>query len=120
MSILVLLRHGNSAWNLVGRFTGWTDIPLNGEGMRQAEDAGKKIASRGIVFGEAHCSVLRRTLQTADALLQAAHQAIPVHSSWRLNERHYGRLQGMRKTEIFSEWGESLRLPGAPPSLLVR
>jgi 2,3-bisphosphoglycerate-dependent phosphoglycerate mutase len=105
--LLVLVRHGNSDWNLSNRFTGWTDIPLNQEGLDQASAAGTRLAAEGLVFDEVHTSVLQRTLQTADSLLSAASQdAIPRYSSWRLNERHYGQLQGLNKQEIFSTWGE--------------
>jgi 2,3-bisphosphoglycerate-dependent phosphoglycerate mutase len=105
--LLVLVRHGNSEWNLSGRFTGWTDIPLTEQGAVQAVAAGRRLTAEGLVFDEAHTSVLQRTHQTADSLLAAAsHAAIPRYSSWRLNERHYGQLQGLSKQEIFSTWGE--------------
>jgi 2,3-bisphosphoglycerate-dependent phosphoglycerate mutase len=104
---LVLVRHGNSDWNLSNRFTGWTDIPLNKEGTDQASATGRRIAAEGLVFDEVHTSILHRTHQTADSLLSAASQvSIPRYSSWRLNERHYGQLQGMNKEEIFATWGE--------------
>jgi 2,3-bisphosphoglycerate-dependent phosphoglycerate mutase len=104
---LVLIRHGNSEWNLSNRFTGWTDIPLNREGLDQAVAAGKRLAAEGLVFDEVHNSVMQRTHQTADSLLAAAGQAsIPRFSTWRLNERHYGQLQGLNKQEIFATWGE--------------
>ena len=105
--LLVLIRHGNSAWNLSNRFTGWTDIPLNEEGLDQAAAAGQRLAAEGLVFDEVHTSVLLRTYQTADSLLTAtSHATIPRYSSWRLNERHYGQLQGLIKQEIFATWGE--------------
>ena len=104
---LVLIRHGNSDWNLSDRFTGWADIPLSGEGMRQAVGAGTRIWAEGLKFDEVHMSVLKRAQQTADALLAAAdHASVPRHATWRLNERHYGQLQGMNKHEIFFTWGE--------------
>jgi 2,3-bisphosphoglycerate-dependent phosphoglycerate mutase len=104
---LVLVRHGNSDWNLGHRFTGWTDIPLMEQGLAQATIAGKRLAAGGILFDEVHTSVLKRTHQTADAVLTAANQSsIPRYSSWRLNERHYGQLQGMNKQEIFAIWGD--------------
>jgi len=104
---LVLLRHGNSDWNLNNRFTGWIDIPLNQEGLDQAAAAGRQLAAEGLVVDEVHTSVLQRTHQTADSLLNAACQtSIPRYSSWRLNERHYGQLQGLNKQEIFTTWGE--------------
>jgi len=104
---LVLVRHGNSEWNLSNRFTGWTDIPLTGEGLAQAATVGHRLAAEGMVFDEVHTSVLQRTHQMADSLLAAAsHPSIPRYSTWRLNERHYGQLQGLNKQEIFAIWGE--------------
>jgi 2,3-bisphosphoglycerate-dependent phosphoglycerate mutase len=104
---LVLIRHGNSAWNISGQFTGWADIPLVAEGEAQAAKAGQRLAAEGIYFDEVHTSVLQRTQQTANRLLAAAdHPDIPRFVNWRLNERHYGQLQGMSKQEIFSMWGE--------------
>jgi 2,3-bisphosphoglycerate-dependent phosphoglycerate mutase len=104
---LVLLRHGNSEWNLSNRFTGWTDIPLNDDGLKQAVSAGQRLAAEGISFDEVHTSVMRRTRQTADCLLAALSQSLlPRFSTWRLNERHYGQLQGMDKQAIFTIWGE--------------
>ena len=104
---LVLIRHGNSDWNLSNRFTGWTDIPLNQGGLDQAAVAGRQLAAESLVVDEVHTSVLRRTHQTAVSLLNAAGQSsIPRYSSWRLNERHYGQLQGLIKQEIFATWGE--------------
>ena len=106
--LLVLIRHGNSAWNESGRFTGWTDISLAEAGHTQAAQAGAHLAHAGIAFAEVHTSVLQRTQQTADILLASAHHApIPRHTSWRLNERHYGQLQGMNKHQIFAAWGEA-------------
>lgn len=104
---LVLLRHGHSEWNISNRFTGWTDIELTEEGLNEAEACGRLLAQKGYQFDEVHLSMLKRTEQTAESLLQAAeHEAIPFVRHWRLNERHYGRLQGMNKTEIFAQWGE--------------
>lgn len=104
---LVLFRHGSSEWNLSNRFTGWTDIPLTEHGLTQADTAGKRLAAAGLQFDEVHTSVLYRTQQTADRLLAAAgNPPIPHHATWRLNERHYGQLQGMIKQEIFAQWGE--------------
>ncbi|MDX8385852.1 MAG: 2,3-diphosphoglycerate-dependent phosphoglycerate mutase [Gallionella sp.] len=106
--ILVLLRHGKSAWNESGRFTGWTDIPIAEAGRVQAARAGEMLSAAGINFDEVHTSVLQRTRQTADSLLDAAHQPnIPRYTTWRLNERHYGQLQGKDKHEIFAIWGEA-------------
>ncbi len=104
---LVLLRHGNSEWNLSGRFTGWANIPLTEQGLAQADAAGRRLAAEGLMFDEVHTSVLLRTQQTADRLLDAACQTmIPRQSTWRLNERHYGQLQGLNKQEIFAIWGD--------------
>lgn len=105
---LVVLRHGNSDWNLTHRFTGWIDIPLNEQGQQQAAVAGQRLAAEGWAFDEVHTSLLRRTQQTADVLLAALRQpTLPrYYASWRLNERHYGQLQGLNKQEIFAAWGE--------------
>lgn len=104
---LVLLRHGHSEWNLGDRFTGWTDIPLTGVALDEAAAAGRQLRQAGFAFDEAHGSILQRSRQTADALLAATGTpGIPYYASWRLNERHYGALQGMVKQEIFSTWGE--------------
>lgn len=105
---LVLLRHGHSAWNLANRFTGWTDIPLTETGLVEARVAGALLARAGLGFDAVHVSVLIRTRQTAEAVLAAlGTPAVPIHSSWRLNERHYGALQGMEKQDIFATWGEA-------------
>jgi 2,3-bisphosphoglycerate-dependent phosphoglycerate mutase len=104
---VVLLRHGHTEWNLTDRFTGWTDIPLTGVGIAEAEEAGRRLAWAGLCPDEVHVSHLGRTRQTAVALLAAAGAAgTPIQSTWRLNERHYGALQGMNKHEIFAAWGE--------------
>jgi 2,3-bisphosphoglycerate-dependent phosphoglycerate mutase len=104
---LVLLRHGHTDWNLTNRFTGWTDIPLSATAIDEAERAGRALARAGLGFDEVHVSRLRRTRQTAIALVAVMGSAgIPIISTWRLNERHYGALQGMSKTEIFAVWGE--------------
>jgi 2,3-bisphosphoglycerate-dependent phosphoglycerate mutase len=106
--VVVLLRHGHSLWNLTDRFTGWTDVALTGIGIDEAERAGHRLAAAGYRFDEAHVSVLRRTRQTARAVLAVAGDvAAPVHATWRLNERHYGALQGLAKQEIFATWGEA-------------
>jgi 2,3-bisphosphoglycerate-dependent phosphoglycerate mutase len=105
--LLVLIRHGNSEWNLSNRFTGWTDILLTEQGLAQAATAGRRLAAEGLVFDQVHTSVLQRTRQMADSMLSAMnHSAIPRYSTWRLNERHYGQLQGLNKQEIFAIWGE--------------
>jgi 2,3-bisphosphoglycerate-dependent phosphoglycerate mutase len=106
--VLVLLRHGHSEWNLTDRFTGWTDIALTQIGLDEAFDAGRRLAASGYAFDEVHLSVLRRSLQTLGALLKGMGiDSPPVYQSWRLNERHYGALQGLNKREIFAAWGEA-------------
>lgn len=106
---MVLLRHGHSEWNLTDRFTGWTDIPLTEVGLAEAAVAGRRLAQAGFAFDEVHVSVLQRTRQTADTLLAAmGTPEVPFFASWRLNERHYGALQGMHKREIFATWGEEV------------
>ena len=105
---VVLFRHGHSEWNLSDRFTGWTDIPLTEVGLAEAAAAGRRLAQAGFAFDEVHGSVLQRSRQTAEALLAAmGTPEVPFFASWRLNERHYGALQGMNKHEIFATWGEA-------------
>jgi len=105
---LVLLRHGHSEWNLSDRFTGWTDIPLTDVGLAEAAAAGRRLAQAGYAFDEVHGSVLQRSRQTVEILLAVmGTPAVPFFASWRLNERHYGALQGMNKHEIFAVWGEA-------------
>ena len=104
---LVLLRHGHSEWNLADRFTGWTDIALTEVGLAEAVAAGRTLARAGLAFDAVHVSALRRTRQTAEAVLSAmGASGLPLAADWRLNERHYGALQGMNKSEIFATWGE--------------
>jgi 2,3-bisphosphoglycerate-dependent phosphoglycerate mutase len=104
---MVLFRHGHSEWNLSDRFTGWTDIPLTEVGLAEAAAAGQRLAQAGFFFDEVHGSVLQRTRQTADVLLAAmGTPEVPLFTTWRLNERHYGALQGKNKKEIFATWGE--------------
>lgn len=104
---LVLLRHGHSEWNLSDRFTGWSDIPLTAIGLAEATQAGCRLVASGYAFDAVHGSILVRARQTAQALLTAmATPDVPYYASWRLNERHYGALQGMNKQEIFRAWGE--------------
>lgn len=106
---LVLLRHGHSEWNLTDRFTGWTDIPLTEVGLAEAAAAGQSLAAAGYRFDEVHVSALLRTRQTAEVLLAAmGTPQVPIHATWRLNERHYGALQGLNKKEIFATWGEEV------------
>lgn len=106
--VLVLLRHGHSEWNLGNRLTGWTDITLTRVGLGEATAAGRRLMTAGYGFDEVHCSVLRRTRQTSDRVLEAlGTPEVPIHRTWRLNERHYGQLQAMTKPEILAHWGES-------------
>ena len=103
---LVLVRHGQSTWNLENRFSGWTDVPLTGQGLEEAEAAGDLMAAEGFVFDVVHTSVLRRAVNTANAALDRMDlHWIPVRRSWRLNERHYGALQGLNKKETASRHG---------------
>jgi 2,3-bisphosphoglycerate-dependent phosphoglycerate mutase len=106
MPRLVLLRHGESAWNLQGRFTGWVDVDLTPEGEAQARRAGALMVAEGLMFDRAFASVLRRAIRTACLALDAADQLwIPLSKDWRLNERHYGALTGLNKQETADEHG---------------
>jgi 2,3-bisphosphoglycerate-dependent phosphoglycerate mutase len=107
MSVLVLLRHGQSQWNLENRFTGWVDVDLTAEGEAQAKSAGEQIAAAGVKFDVAFSSVLTRANRTAQIALQAAGQgALPLIRDWRLNERHYGGLTGLNKAETAALHGD--------------
>ncbi len=104
---LVLLRHGESEWNRENRFTGWTDVPLSETGLAEAAEAGRTLAAEGIRPDVLHTSLLTRAIQTAHhALLALDRPWIPVRRHWRLNERHYGALQGLDKKETAREHGE--------------
>jgi len=106
-STLVLLRHGNSDWNQKNLFTGWVDVRLSELGEREAKRAGELIRDSGIVPDVLYTSVLTRAIQTADiALLEADLAWLPVKRDWRLNERHYGDLQGKDKAQTLEEYGE--------------
>ena len=103
---LVLLRHGQSVWNLENRFTGWTDVDLTEQGIREARSAAKLLAEDGYDFDVANTSVLKRAIRTLwIALDEMDLMWIPVHRSWRLNERHYGALQGLDKAETAQKHG---------------
>ena len=105
MSLLVLIRHGESQWNLENRFTGWTDVPLTDKGRDEARRAGEKI--RDIHFDRAYTSVLKRAIDTLDIVLEAIGQVgIPVAYDQALNERHYGDLQGLNKAETAEKYGK--------------
>ena len=104
---LVLIRHGESTWNLENRFTGWTDVDLTPTGVEQAKNAGKLLKAEGYEFDVAYTSVLKRAIHTLWHTLDAMdRQWLPVHNSWRLNERHYGALQGLNKAETAKKFGD--------------
>ncbi|MFI5138415.1 MAG: 2,3-diphosphoglycerate-dependent phosphoglycerate mutase [Sphingobacteriales bacterium] len=106
MQKLVLLRHGESTWNKENRFTGWTDVDLSEEGFKQAGNAGKLLKKYGYSFDIAFTSVLKRAIKTLNiALDEVDNLWIPVQKSWRLNERFYGALQGLNKTETAEKYG---------------
>ena len=108
MHRLVLLRHGQSTWNQENRFTGWHDVGLSETGQQEARDAGRLLAAEKFEFDVAHTSLLRRAIRTLDIVLDEIDSLwIPVHKSWRLNERHYGALQGLNKAETASKHGEA-------------
>jgi len=103
---LVLVRHGQSVWNLENRFTGWTDVDLSDQGRQEALDGGKLLREAGFTFDEAYTSVLKRAIRTLWTILdQMDLMWIPVHRTWRLNERHYGALQGLNKAETAEKHG---------------
>lgn len=107
MKRLVLLRHGESTWNMENRFTGWTDVDLSPKGIEEARSAGRQLSSDGYVFDTAFTSVLKRAIRTLWlALDEMDRMWIPVQKSWRLNERHYGTLQGLNKMETAERHGE--------------
>jgi 2,3-bisphosphoglycerate-dependent phosphoglycerate mutase len=104
---LILLRHGESTWNLANRFTGWHDVPLSERGAEEAREAGRTLRERGVGLDVLHTSVLLRAIQTAQIALHEMELAwLPVRRSWRLNERHYGALQGLDKRETAERYGE--------------
>jgi len=106
MKRLVLLRHGESTWNRENRFTGWTDVPLSERGVREATEAGRLLREGGFAFDLAFTSLLKRAIKTLwIALEETDRMYIPVHNSWRLNERHYGALQGLDKAETAAKYG---------------
>jgi 2,3-bisphosphoglycerate-dependent phosphoglycerate mutase len=124
MKKLVLLRHGESTWNKENRFTGWTDVGLSDKGVWEAHEAGKTLKKEGYTFDVAFTSVLSRAIKTLWTALEELDQMyVPVHNHWRLNERHYGGLQGLNKTETAEKhgleqvkiWRRSYDIP--PPAL---
>ncbi len=107
MHRLVLLRHGESVWNRENRFTGWTDVDLSEKGVAEAREAGRLLLTQGFVFDRAFTSLLRRAIRTLWLVLDEMDLSwIPVEKSWRLNERHYGALQGLGKRETAEQYGD--------------
>ena len=107
---LVLVRHGQSMWNLENKFTGWTDVELSENGVIEAKEAGQVLKEKGFTFDVAYTSMLKRANHTLDYILEElGEEDIPVYRSWRLNERHYGALQGLNKKETAEKYG-----PGCP------
>lgn len=107
MKKLVLLRHGQSAWNEENRFTGWVDVPLSPLGLEEARRAGQRLRARGFEFDVAFTSLLKRAIKTLYIALEELDELwIPVHRSWRLNERMYGALQGLNKAETAAKHGD--------------
>jgi 2,3-bisphosphoglycerate-dependent phosphoglycerate mutase len=105
---LVLLRHGESTWNASNQFTGWFDCPLSERGLREAEEAGRLMSDAGLLPEVCHTSVLTRAIQTANLALETMGLLwLPVRRSWRLNERHYGALQGLNKAQTAEKYGEA-------------
>ena len=120
MFTVVLLRHGESTWNQENRFTGWTDVDLSEKGLAEAREAGVLLRDAGFVFDVAYTSVLKRAIRT----LWIAHDEldllwIPVVKHWRLNERHYGALQGLNKAETAAKHGEDQVRSGAAASICL-
>lgn len=126
MHTLVLLRHGQSAWNLENRFTGWTDVDLSPEGEREAADAARMLQEAGLGFDVCHTSVLKRAIRTLNIVQERLDLLwLPVWRTWRLNERHYGALQGLNKAETAAKFGEEQvriwrRSYDTPPPELTR
>jgi len=123
MHTLVLLRHGESVWNKENRFTGWTDVGLSDKGVAEAETAGKRLREAGFAFDLCHTSVLKRAIKTLWLALEELDlMYLPVHNHWRLNERHYGALQGLNKAETAERhskeqvflWRRSFDVPPPP------
>lgn len=107
MKKIVLLRHGESTWNRENRFTGWTDVGLTEKGMAEAIEAGRLLKDEGYSFDVAYTSVLKRAIKTLWTVLEEMDQMwLPIHHSWRLNERHYGALQGLNKAETAVKYGD--------------
>ena len=108
MHKLVLMRHGESIWNLENRFTGWTDVDLTATGVTEAERAGRLLKDKGYGFDLAYTSLLKRAIKTLNTTLNELDQLwLPVEKHWRLNERHYGALQGLNKAETAARYGDA-------------
>jgi 2,3-bisphosphoglycerate-dependent phosphoglycerate mutase len=126
MYTIVLLRHGQSTWNLENRFTGWTDVDLTPQGHAEAHTAAKLLVEGGYTFDVAYTSVLKRAIRTLWIVLEDMDLMwIPVHRDWRSNERHYGALQGLNKAETAAKYGEEQvkiwrRSYATPPPALTR
>lgn len=106
---LVLLRHGESTWNKENKFTGWTDVPLTKKGIEEAKKAGRILKKEGYTFDVAFTNVLKRAIDTLKIVMEELGISnIPVYKSWRLNERHYGALQGLNKAKTAEKYGEKL------------
>ena len=107
MPQLVLIRHGESTWNLENRFTGWSDVDLTPTGVQQATDAGRLLSQEGFTFDVAYTSLLKRAIHTLWHTLDAMETPwLPTHCAWQLNERHYGALQGLNKSEVAQQYGD--------------
>ncbi|MEX6723166.1 2,3-diphosphoglycerate-dependent phosphoglycerate mutase [Parapedomonas caeni] len=107
MPQLVLIRHGQSAWNLENRFTGWWDVPVTDKGADEARAAGRDLKAKGYAFDVAYTSLLTRAIKTLNLVLEEMGDLwLPVHKDWRLNERHYGGLTGLNKEEMAAKVGE--------------
>lgn len=107
MKKVVLIRHGQSAWNQENRFTGWTDVDLSPLGLQEAKEAGQLLKKEGFHFDMAYTSYLTRAIKTLNTVLEEMNQLwIPVEKTWRLNEKHYGMLQGLNKAETAQKYGE--------------
>lgn len=107
MKRIVLLRHGESIWNKENRFTGWTDVDLTEKGIAEAQKAGEYLKKEGFVFTKAYTSYLKRAVKTLNVVLDKLDQDwIPVEKNWRLNEKHYGDLQGLNKSETAIKYGD--------------
>ena len=104
---LVLVRHGQSEWNLQNKFTGWVDVDLSEKGYAEAKHAGQILKDHGLEFDKAYTSVLKRAIKTLNIILEESDQLwLPTVKSWRLNERHYGALQGLNKAETAEKYGD--------------